>query len=258
MVGTFTRRRALRKLVIGLPSKGRIQEHCEQFFTQSGLSIIRNGGVRNYQGNLKEIEDVEIAFLSASAVSKELATGAINFGITGLDLVRENIANCHEKVYSITPLEFSHANVVLAVPRAWIDVTTIEDLNDVASDYRTHHGHRMRIATKFLNLTTEFLAKYGITEYRIVESIGATEGAPAAGSAELIVDLSSTGSTLRDNDLKILEDGVILESQAHLFVSKNAEWDSNTIRIAKHFIGFINHGLKVRSIVEIDLNSPLF
>ena len=248
----------MRNLVIGLPSKGRIQEHCDQLFTQSGLTITRSGGIRNYQAKLKEIENVEIAFLSSSEVSKELASGAINLGITGLDLVRENIANYNEQVYSVTPLEFSHADVVLAVPRAWIDVATMEDLNDVASDYRSRHGHRMRIATKFLHLTTEFFAEHGVTEYRIVESVGATEGAPAAGSAELIVDISSTGGTLRANDLKILDDGVILKSQAHLFAAKNAKWDNANIDIAKQLFHYINKGLKMRKLDEINFDRSLF
>ena len=245
----------MKKLVIGLPSKGRIQELSEQFLAQSGLSITRSGGIRNYQGNFEEVNDVEIVFLSSSEISKELASGAINFGITGLDLVHENVVNADEQILAISPLDFGHADVVLAVPVAWIDVVTMEDLNDVAADYRSRHGHRMRVATKFLRLTTDFFARHGITEYRIVESVGATEGAPAAGTTEIIVDITSTGSTLRANDLKILDDGLILQSQAHLFVSQNAAWDTETHKIANQFISFINIGLKARSLSAIDFSA---
>ena len=244
-------------LIIGLPSKGRIQEHCEQFFKQAGLSISRDGGSRNYHGKLKELSNVEIMFLSSSEISKELAAGTINLGITGLDLVHENVSIHRQQIHSISPLGFGHANVVLAVPRAWIDVFTMEDLNDVASDYRAHHGHRMRVATKFLHITRNFFDVHGLTEYRIVESVGATEGAPAAGSAELIVDITSTGKTLLANDLKILEDGTILESQAHLFASLNSNWNSTTIKVAQQIFEFINASECAQPLEEFKFDSTL-
>ncbi len=220
-------------LILAIPSKGRLQEMTHAFFARAGLTVKRPGGDRNYRGTLKGVDGVEIAFLSASEIAREIAAGTVHFGITGTDLVNENIDRPEEKTHIITALGFGHADVVIAVPTAWIDVTTMADLADVASDFRARHGRRLRIATKYVNHTRQFFAAKGIADYRIVESAGATEGAPAAGSAELVVDITSTGSTLKANNLKIPEDGVIARSQAHLVASTTANWDENALQAAR-------------------------
>ncbi|WP_310621143.1 ATP phosphoribosyltransferase [Flexibacterium corallicola] len=220
-------------LIVAVPSKGRLQELTHAFFAKAGLKVSRPGGERNYQGTLKGIEGVEIAFLSASEIAREIAAGSVHFGVTGTDLVFENIDRPEEKTHIVTALGFGHADVVIAVPSAWIDVTSFEDLADVASDFRARHGSRMRVATKYVNTTRKFFAQNGVTDYRIVESAGATEGAPAAGSAELIVDITSTGSTLKANDLKIPEGGVMHRSQAHLVASMQANWSPQVLERAR-------------------------
>nr|AFT64022.1 ATP phosphoribosyltransferase [alpha proteobacterium D323] len=220
-------------LILAIPSKGRLQEMTHAFFARAGLKVKRPGGDRNYRGTLKGVDGVEIAFLSASEIAREIAAGTVHFGITGTDLVNENIDRPEEKTHIITPLGFGHADVVIAVPTAWIDVSTMSDLADVASDFRARHGRRLRIATKYVNHTRQFFAEKGIADYRIVESAGATEGAPAAGSAELVVDITSTGSTLKANNLKIPEDGVIAKSQAHLVASRTANWDEKALQAAR-------------------------
>lgn len=217
------------KLTIAIPSKGRLQENTHDFFARAGLKVLQPGGARNYRGAIKGLPDVEIAFLSASEIARELAAGNVHLGVTGTDLVHENIAEPDQRVHIVTPLGFGSADVVVAVPKAWIDVETMADLGDVATDYRNRHGNRMRVATKYVHLTRSWFAEHGIADYRIVESAGATEGAPAAGSAELIVDITSTGSTLEANNLKILQGGVILKSQAHLVASLGAEWDATAL-----------------------------
>lgn len=211
-------------LVIAVPSKGRLQENTNAFFERAGLPVLQPGGARNYRGRLGGIDGVEIAFLSASEITKEIAAGNVHFGVTGLDLVHENIADWPAKVHLVAELGFGFADVVVAVPQAWIDVVTMADLGDVAAEFRARHGHQLRIATKYLNTTRRFFAEHGISDYRNVESLGATEGAPAAGAAEAIVDITTTGSTLAANNLKILADGVMLKSQAHLVASRTAEW----------------------------------
>lgn len=221
------------KLTIAIPSKGRLQENTNDFFGRSGLKVLQPGGARNYRGSIAGLDNVEIAFLSASEIARELAAGSVHFGITGLDLVHENITDPEARVHIVTPLGFGFADVVVAAPNAWIDVETMADLGDVASDFRNRHGRRMRVATKYVTLTRAYFAKHGIADYRIVESAGATEGAPAAGSAELIVDITTTGSTLKANNLKILSDGVILESQAHLVASRSADWADDTLAAAR-------------------------
>lgn len=210
--------------VLAVPSKGRLQENAEAFFARAGLTLSKPGGARDYRGTVPGLDNVEIAYLSASEIAAQLARGMVHFGVTGEDLVRENIADADRRVALIEGLGFGHANVVVAVPQAWIDVRTMADLDDVTTGFREQHHRRMRVATKYINLTRAFFSSHGIVDYRIVESAGATEGAPAVGTAELIVDITTTGATLAANGLKVLDDGVMLRSQANLVASREADW----------------------------------
>lgn len=208
-------------ITIALPSKGRMKDDSSAIFERAGLKIVSIGNDRNYRGRIEGRDDIEIAFLSASEIAREIGTGAVDFGVTGEDLVREGLADADRRMEIAARLGFGHADVVVAVPEIWLDVATMADLGDVAADFRARHGRRLAIATKYWRLTQQFFsAKHGIQLYRIVESLGATEGAPAAGSADIIVDITSTGSTLVANHLKILEDGVILKSEACLVRAK--------------------------------------
>jgi ATP phosphoribosyltransferase len=220
-------------LVLALPSKGRLQEQAEALFVRAGMPVVKGDG-RRYRGRITGLEGVEVAFLSASEIARELAAGAVHLGITGADLVHETVAGANEKIALVAPLGFGRADVVVAVPGLWIDVWTMADLDDVAAGFRARHGRRMRIATKYWNLTQHFFAAHGIALYRVVESLGATEGAPAAGTADLIVDITETGSTLAANHLKVLDDGVILRSEAQLAASLRAPWsDAARARAAR-------------------------
>ncbi|WP_068081057.1 ATP phosphoribosyltransferase [Polycladidibacter stylochi] len=241
------------KLILAIPSKGRLQELTHAYFKQAGLTVKRPGGDRNYRGVLAGVEDIEIAFLSASEIAREIASGAVHFGVTGTDLIMENIDQPEEKTHVIAPLGFGHADVVIAVPSAWIDVHSMADLADVASDFRARHGSRLRIATKYINTTRKFFADHGISDYRIVESAGATEGAPAAGSAELVVDITSTGSTLKANNLKIPHDGVIFKSQAHLVASTTANWDEGAMEAARLMLDRISSRQQAQKVKELRL-----
>lgn len=215
---------APRPLVLAVPSKGRLQENAAAFFARAGLDLVQSRGARDYRGALAGMKNVEISFLSAADIVAQLAAGNVHMGVTGEDLIRETLPDADVKVALLAPLGFGGANVVVAVPRAWIDVKTMADLEDVAAAFRARRGERMRVATKYVNLTRRFFAQRHVTDYRIVESSGATEGAPAAGQAELIVDITTTGATLLANALKILDDGVILRSQANLVASLHADW----------------------------------
>ena len=212
-------------LTIAVPSKGRLKEKAVALFGEAGLSLQLPEDARSYQGSLTGLANgssADVLFLSASEIARELSNGNIHAGITGEDLARETIADADEHLEFAVKLGFGHANVVIAVPDAWWDVNTMADLDDVAAEFRARHGRRLRIATKYWNLTQGFFADHGIAVYRIVESLGATEAAPAAGQADGIVDITSTGSTLRANGLKILKDGTILKSEANLIISRNA------------------------------------
>lgn len=227
------------KLILALPSKGRLMEQTATAFAKAGLSVAKTGSARGYQGEIAGWRDVEVNFVSSSEIAQFVKLGKCHLGVTGEDLLRESIADCDERVRFIAPLGFGHADVVVAVPDCWIDVRRMEDLEEAAVAYRRTHGHRMRVATKYMNLTRGYFGERGVTAYRIVESLGATEGAPAAGLAELIVDITTTGATLKANALRVLDDGVILKSQANLVASRGAHWtpefEAVVARLAAHF-----------------------
>ncbi len=211
-------------LILAVPSKGRLQENANAFFARAGLPVMQSGSERSYRGRIAGLPDVEIAYLSASEITRELAAGTVHLGVTGRDLVEEEVTDFGQRLELVLPLGFGHADVVVAVPEGWIDVATMADLDDVAADFRPRHGRWLTVATKYVNLTRRFFHEHGIADYRIVESLGATEGAPASGAADLIVDITTTGSTLSANALKVLTDGVILRSEAHLVASLPANW----------------------------------
>jgi ATP phosphoribosyltransferase len=211
-------------LLLGIPSKGRLQDNCAAFFGRAGMRFVQERGARDYRGMVVGLDDVEVVFLSASEIAGQLAAGAIHLGVTGEDLVRETILRPDDRVALLAPLGFGQANVVVAVPQAWIDVRSMSDIEDVAAGFRQRHGRRLRVATKYVTLTRGFFSRHGVADYLIVESLGATEGAPASGAADLIVDITTTGATLAANALKVVEDGVILASQASLVASLSAPW----------------------------------
>jgi ATP phosphoribosyltransferase len=243
-------------LIIAVPAKGRLQENADNFFARAGLKLVKPRGVRDYRGTIENIEGVEVAYLSASEIAQQLAQGMVHFGITGEDLIRETIPDADAKVVLIEGLGFGYANVVVAVPQAWIDVRTMADIDDVASAFRLKHNRRMRVATKYLNLTRGFFSANGITDYRVVESAGATEGAPAAGTAELIVDITTTGATLAANGLKVIDDGVILRSQANLVAARTAAWDDECLASARLILDRIAAHMRARAYREVRTRFP--
>jgi ATP phosphoribosyltransferase len=216
-----------------VPSKGRLQENAEAFFARAGMTLVKPRGARDYRGTIADLPGVEVAYLSSGEIAQLLAQGAVHFGITGEDLIRETIRDADAKVVLLEPLGFGNANVVVAVPQAWIDVHDMTDLDDVATAFRMKHERKMRVATKYVNLTRAFFSAHGIVDYRIVDSSGATEAAPATGTAELIVDITTTGATLAANALKVIEDGTILRSQANLIAARGANWDVQARELAR-------------------------
>jgi ATP phosphoribosyltransferase len=212
------------QITLALPSKGRLKEQCEAWLASKGLDINQIGGERGYSGALASMPNILIRYASASEIGKALLTGEVHLGVTGEDIVREAAANVDERIKIEARLGFGFADVVVALPNGWIDVETMVDLAEVAADMRRKTGRRFRIATKFARLTNAFMTANQVMDYRIVDSTGATEGAPAAGSAEAIVDITTSGATLAANALKILDDGVILRSESCLMRSLGADW----------------------------------
>lgn len=243
-------------LVLAVPSKGRLQENAQDFFARAGLKLVQARGQRDYRGQIADMPAVEIAYLSASEIARELSLGNVHLGVTGEDLIRESIPEAERKIAFVTRLGFGHANVVVAVPQAWIDVRTMADLDDVAAAFRARHGRRFRVATKYIQLTRRFFAEHGVTDYLIVESLGATEGAPAAGAAEAIVDITTTGATLAANALKVLDDGVILRSEANLVAALGATWSEGARAALKTICDRVAAEARARLTREVRFSAP--
>ncbi len=224
------------QLMLAIPSKGRLKEQTEAFFADCGLKLKQVGGERGYSAVLEGAPGIQIMLLSASEIAKGLLDGTLHLGVTGEDLLREHADNFDSQVHLLRALGFGYADMVVAVPQSWVDVDTIEDLEDVGHAFRARHGRRMRVATKYLRSSRRFFAERGLTQYRLIDSAGATEAAPASGTAELIVDITTTGATLKANNLKILSDGVMLKSQAQLSASLNADWNDDALAAIKNLL----------------------
>lgn len=211
---------------IGLPSKGRLQADTIAWFAKRGLNIVRDGKDREYSAKVTGEDGISITMLSAGEIPRELAAGRIHLGVTGEDLIRERVPGADDLVDILEPMGFGHADLIIAVPEFWTDCDTMHDLDEVAHQFRRRYGRSMRFATKYHALSRQFLSSHGVADYRLVDSQGATEAAPKNLTAEAIIDITSSGETLRANHLKTLRDGLILESQAMLCASKRADWIS--------------------------------
>ena len=218
------------KIIIAVPSKGRLKDQAASVFERAGIALRQVGHERGYRGALEGLDGVEVVFISAAEIVHQLKTGRVHLGVTGEDLIPETLPDI-STVEFLKPLGFGRADVVVAVPDCWLDVARMADLEDVAAQFARAHGRPLRVATKYMNLTRRFFGASGVAGYRIVESVGATEATPAAGAAELIVDITTTGTTLRANHLKVLEDGLILKSQAHLFAARAAPWSPSVTKL---------------------------
>ena len=226
-------------LILAVPSKGRLKEQVEAWLGDCGLKLSVSGGSRGYMAELKGAPGVQVRLLSAGDIAETLDAGEVHLGVTGEDLLRERGGDIDARVLLLRALGFGRADLVVAVPKSWIDVETMADLEEVGHDLLARSGRRMRVATKYLVQTRAFFARHGVADYRITESGGATEGAPAAGSAELVVDITTTGATLVANGLKVLGDGVILKSQAQLTASLRASWSQDQLAAAERLLRVI-------------------
>tara|TARA_B100000497_G_C7654154_1_gene393696 strand:- start:785 stop:1480 length:696 start_codon:yes stop_codon:yes gene_type:complete len=217
---------------LGIPSKGRLMDQTFGWFSERGINLVRSDSDREYAGRIDGIKGVQLIFLSANEIPRELSSGRLHFGVTGTDLIKEKLARFSRLVEPISELGFGFANLIIAVPSFWIDVDSLDDLDAVSAQFREKNGYRLRIATKYHRLLREFLINAGVADYQIVDSQGATEGAVKNGLAEAIADITSTGDTLKANHLKILSDGVILKSQATLFKSLVANLSEEEDQVA--------------------------
>ena len=209
-------------LRLGVPSMGRLQDETIAWFAMRGVRIAKAGQGREYRGTVEGIDGVELVLLSAGEIPGALASGGLELGVTGQDIVREQIPRWDERVAELAPMGFGFADLVVAVPAFWIDVVEMGDLDAAAAQFRARHGHRLRVATKYRHLARAFFQRHGVANYLLVDSRGATEGAVKNGTAEAVADITTPGATLRDNHLRVLDDGLILRSQATLYVTRAA------------------------------------
>ena len=226
-------------LKLGVPSKGRLMEKTFDWFAKHDITLSRTGSDREYAGKVEGIDDVSLVLLSAGEIPRELATGRIHLGVTGTDLIHDKLPLWKDQVVSVAKLGFGHADLIIAVPNAWVDVDTLDDLDATAAAFREIHGMRLRVATKYHRLVREFLRDAGVADYALVDSQGATEGTVANETAEAIADITSTGDTLRANHLKILSDGLVLASQATLWRSRTADLDAKERNALNALLGRI-------------------
>nr|WP_278253993.1 ATP phosphoribosyltransferase [Caulobacter sp. CCUG 60055] len=238
-------------MLIGLPSKGRLKEQAEAWLADCGFRLETDGGERGYRASIVGLPGAQVQLLSAADIAAALDGGEIHLGLTGEDLLRERGEGLEGRVMLLRALGFGRADLVVAAPKSWVDVDTMADLDEVAHLYLARTGARMRVATKYGAQTRAFFAAHGVADYRIVESGGATEGAPAAGAAELVVDITTTGATLAANNLKILSDGVILKSQAQLAAGLGAAWTAAQIGTVRRLISVAEARARARGLATV-------
>jgi ATP phosphoribosyltransferase len=238
-------------LILAIPSKGRLKEQVDAWLADAGLPLSTPSGGRGYTARIAALPSIEVRLLSASDIASALDSGEVHLGVTGEDLLREQIADLDNRIALLRSLGFGRADLIVAVPRGWLDVDSMADLEEVAHLHLVRTGRRLRVATKYIAQTRAFFARNGVADYRIVESGGATEGAPASGAAEIIVDITTTGATLAANHLKILGDGVILKSQARLAASLTADWDAGRLAVVRQLLGVVEARARARSSVML-------
>ena len=205
---------------IGLPSKGRLKEETFKLFKKNKLYIREIN--RKYLSSIKNFYPNEVILSHAREIIERLADNSLDIGVSGYDLFKESLPGLQKNVFIVKKLSFGLADLVVAIPNSWIDVQTMADLEEISFEFRGKKTGKLRVATKYPNLTNEFLLAKGLTQYKIVKSLGSTEIYPFTNQSEIITDIMSTGSTLKANNLRVLKDGNILSSSACLMVSKKS------------------------------------
>ena len=218
---------------IGIPSKGRLRKDILKIFKKSKLNLVSERGERDLLGSIKNLSNVKILYLHAREIVERLGDGSLDLGFSGYDLLKESEINIQNKINVVKKYGLGKATLVVAIPDPWIDVQTVADLEEIAFEFKDKKKKRLRVATKYPNLTREFLFSKGVTQFKLVSSLGATEAYPFTGSSEIVTDITSTGETLRANNLRILKDGEILKSEACMMISKSASKNSAIKKIVK-------------------------
>jgi ATP phosphoribosyltransferase len=238
-------------VILAIPSKGRLKEQVEAWLADAGLKLEADGGERGYRARIVGLAGLEVRLVSAGEIARALASGEVHLGVTGEDLLREQGEDVDARILLLRALGFGRADLVVATPQSWLDVETMADLEEVAHQHLARTGRRLRVATKYVAQTRDFFARHGVGDYRIVESAGATEGAPAAGAAEIVVDITTTGATLAANHLRTLSDGVILKSQAQLTAALTADWSGERLGVARRLLSLVEARARAKATLTL-------
>jgi len=245
------------KFVLALPSKGRLQEQCINFLSGCGFDVRRVGNGREYVARMVGVDDVDVIFLRPEEIPSRVERGDAHAGVTGEDLYREYGEGPPVSALVMPKLGFGGARLVVAVPQSWVDVASMADLDEAAMLFHQRHGRSLRVATKFTRLTRAFFSESGIVEYSLVESSGATEGAPASGVADFVVDLTSTGTTLAENHLKEIAGGTVLQTEVCLIASlRNAQWSPRAVAALEHLVEQIEARIRATSQLVLRFSLP--
>lgn len=220
-------------ITIALPSKGRMKTAADGYMAELGLHIQAKNGERGYHDALEDWPNVAVKRLPASLIAEACLAGEAHFGVTGLDLIAEYDQNYTQSVDALAALDFGHADLIIAVPNFWLDVDYVSDLPRLGEQIRARLNRRVKVATKYQNLTAQFFETHGFVDYQLIDSQGATEAAPANNVADLIVDITSSGATLKANSLKVLTDGLILKTQAQLWRSNASDWHDDALAFSR-------------------------
>ena len=223
-------------VTIGIPSKGRLKESSLNFLEKNNLKLTSKGGDRDYFADLDNLSNAKVIYLHAREIIERLGDGTLDVGISGRDLLGESSNSLQKKIETLKELDFGKANLVVAIPDDWIDVQTVADLEEVSFYFKDKKNSQLRVATKYPNLTNKFFATKGVTQYRLISSLGATETYPFTGSSEIITDITSTGSTLKANNLRVLKAGFILQSCACVLASKKSLSNKNKKKTINLFL----------------------
>ncbi len=239
------------RVTLALPSKGAIADPTLSFLSECGLRVDKPNP-RQYTGSIPTIPSVDVLFQRVTDVVYKVSDGTAQLGVTGYDVVREHP---HDDLIVIHPdLRYGYCKLLVAVPESWVDVESIVDLAEVALDFREFKRRNLRVATTFSNLTRQYLHEQGIHHFTILNAEGAIEVAPTIGYADVIVDLMQSGTTLRENHLKPLIDGVIVESQACLVGNRAALKDPAVLNAARVMLEHIDAALQGRSYSQVTVN----
>ena len=240
------------KLIIALPSKGKLADAADSLLGRAGLRIYKPNQ-RQYTATIPSLPGAEVVYQRPRDILNQVGEGRADIGVTGLDIVAEHSQDTDD-VMVIDRLGFGRCELLLAAPDAWIDVTSIADLADLSLRQQAR-GAQLRIATKFSNLTKSFLYRHGISHFLLVYAEGAMEAAPRMGYADMIADVSETGTTLRENHLRPLDGGVIIASEAVLIGNRRRlRESSDKLETLREMIELIEAHRRARQFVSLRAN----